>query len=57
MFKSIRFLSAKEVAAILGCSVLAANIIMLEDDFPSIKIGNYIRVSEESFKMWIKTHK
>lgn len=48
----IVFLSTKEVAKALGCSLPTARKIMRRPDFPLIRVGKNMRVSQQSFIKW-----
>lgn len=47
-----RFLSTKDVAEALGCSIPTARKIMLKRDFPLIKVGRSMKVEEHAFYKW-----
>ncbi len=53
------FLNAEVLAKTLGVAVSTAYELMHEKDFPSLKIGNRLLVSKESFQQWVnlKTNK
>jgi len=53
------FLNAEVLAKTLGIAVSTAYELMHEKDFPSLKIGNRLLVSKESFQEWVnlKTNK
>lgn len=53
------FLNAEVLAKTLGVAVSTAYELMHEKDFPSLKIGNRLLVSKESFQEWVnlKTNK
>lgn len=53
------FLNAEVLAMTLGVAVSTAYELMHEKDFPSLKIGNRLLVSKESFQEWVnlKTNK
>lgn len=46
-------LGTKEVAEALGCSLPTAREIMHRKDFPLIKAGKNLRVSELAFQNWL----
>ena len=51
------FLSTKEVARILGCSVPTARNIMRRNDFPLIRVGKNLKVSRKALEEWaMKRH-
>ena len=49
---NLRFLSTKEVAEALGCSLPAARKVMYRADFPLIRVGKNFKVSEQAFIDW-----
>ena len=53
------FLNAEVLSKTLGVAVSTAYELMHEKDFPSLKIGNRLLVSKESFQEWVnlKTNK
>lgn len=55
MEEKIRFMNTKEVAEALGCSLPTARNIMLKSaDFPTIRVGKNLKVSEQAFIEWSK---
>ena len=46
------FLSTKDVAKILGCSLPTARSIMMRADFPLIRVGKNMKVEAQAFKEW-----
>lgn len=57
MSEDIRFIGTKEVAKALSCSLPTARQIMLRPDFPLIRVGKNMRVSEVAFWDWcMKRH-
>ena len=46
---NLRFLSTKEVAEALGCSLPTARKVMYRADFPLIRVGKNFKVSEQAF--------
>lgn len=53
MNTNLKFLSVKDVAASMGCSLPTARKIMLRNDFPLVKVGRAFKVSESAFLEWI----
>lgn len=53
----IVFLSTKEVAKALGCSLPTARKIMRRPDFPLIRCGKNMRVSYDAFMKWAATRR
>ena len=53
----IIFLSTKDVAKALGCSLPTARRIMHRPDFPLIRVGKNMRVSLDSFKKWSESRR
>lgn len=53
----IKFLGTKEVAKALGCSLPTARRIMHRPDFPLIRVGKNMRVSQQSFIQWAETRR
>ena len=49
---NLRFLSTKEVAEALGCSLPTARKVMYRADFPLIRVGKNFKVSEQAFLDW-----
>jgi len=49
---NLRFLSTKEVAEALGCSLPTARKVMYRADFPLIRVGKNFKVSEQAFIDW-----
>lgn len=48
------FLSAKDVAKLLGVSLSTAYELMHEDEFPSLRVGNRYVIPKEDFQKWVK---
>lgn len=53
----IKFLNTKEVAEALGCSLPTARKIMRRPDFPLIRAGKNMRVSQTAFIKWAETRR
>ena len=53
----IKFLSTKEVAEALGCSLPTARNIMMRADFPLVRVGKNFKVSEQAFIEWSKNRR
>ena len=53
----VQFLNTKEVAKALGCSLPTARKIMRRPDFPLIRAGKNMRVSEMAFIKWAETRR
>ena len=49
---NLRFLSTKDVAEALGCSLPTARKVMYRADFPLIRVGKNFKVSEQAFIEW-----
>ena len=49
---TLSFLSAKDVANYLECSLPTARKIMSRKDFPAIKIGKSLKVEATAFHEW-----
>ena len=49
------FLSAKNVAELLGVSISSAYELMQEPGFPVLKIGSRKVVPKEKFRAWVET--
>lgn len=47
------FLSTKDVARIMGISIPTARKLFEKRDFPTIRVGRRLLVSEEAFKLYI----
>lgn len=47
------FLSTKDVARIMGLSIPTARKLFEKRDFPTIRVGRRILVSEEAFKLYM----
>lgn len=54
MDNNIRFIGTKDVANVLGCSLPTARSIMMRADFPLIRVGKNMKVSEQAFLEWSK---
>lgn len=52
MENTIRFMNTKEVAKALGCCIPTARRIMKRPDFPLVRTGKNMRVSEQAFVKW-----
>lgn len=52
MDEKIKFLSTKDVAEALGCSLPTARNIMMRADFPLVRVGKNFKVSERAFIEW-----
>lgn len=50
--KEIIFLTTKDVAEILGCSIPTARNLFRRPDFPTIKVGKNFKVSKTAFEEW-----
>ena len=50
------FLSAKNVAELLGISISSTYELMNECDFPVLQIGSRKVVSKEKFREWVEDH-
>lgn len=48
------FLTAKDIAKIMGCSEKTAREIMRRADFPLIRVGKNYKVEESAFEKWTK---
>ena len=53
----IVFLSSKDVAKALGCSLPTARQIMKRPDFPLIRCGKNMRVSYDAFIKWAESRR
>lgn len=49
MSENIKFLTTKDVANALGCSLPTARNIMMRADFPLLRVGKNFKVSEQAF--------
>ena len=49
------FLSAQNVADVLGVSISSAYELMHEDGFPSLRIGNRLVIPKENFRQWVES--
>ena len=54
MSENIKFLTTKDVANALGCSLPTARNIMMRADFPLLRVGKNFKVSEQAFIEWSK---
>ena len=52
MNEKIKFLSTKEVAEALGCSLPTARNIMMRADFPLVRVGKNFNVREQACIEW-----
>ena len=50
------FLSAQNVADVLGVSISSAYELMHEDGFPSLRIGNRLVIPKDHFRKWVEEH-
>lgn len=50
------FLSAKNVAELLGISISSTYELMNECDFPVLQIGSRKVVPKENFREWVEDH-
>ena len=50
------FLSAQNVADVLGVSISSAYELMHEKGFPVIRVGNRLIVPKEKFREWVESH-
>ena len=57
MEAQIKFLSTKEVAKALGCSLPTARTIMMRADFPLVRVGKNFKVNEQAFIEWSKNRR
>ena len=48
------FLSAQNVADVLGVSISSAYELMHEDGFPSLRIGNRLVIPKDHFHQWVE---
>lgn len=53
MDEPIKFLNTKEVASIMDISIPTARKLFEKRDFPAIRAGRRILVSEEAFRQYI----
>lgn len=51
----IKILNTKEVAVVLGCSIPTARNIMKRADFPLLRVGKNMRVSEHALIKWAES--
>ena len=52
LIENEKYLTAKDISKIMGCSVEAARTYMARPDFPKLKIGNGYRVSATKFFLY-----
>lgn len=52
MHDRIVFLTTKDIAKVLKCSLPTARQIMIRADFPLIRVGKNFKVSEQAFREW-----
>ena len=52
MDEPLKFLNTKDVAKALGCSLPTARRIMSRQDFPLIRVGKNMKVSNAAFLKW-----
>ena len=57
MSENIKFLTTKDVANALGCSLPTARNIMMRADFPLLRVGKNFKVSEQAFIEWSKARR
>ena len=57
MEERIKFLSTKEVAEALGCSLPTARSIMMRAELPLVRVGKKFKVSEQAFIEWSKNRR
>lgn len=57
MSQNIKFLTTKDIAAALGCSLPTARNIMMRADFLLLRVGKNFKVSEQAFIEWSKTRR
>ena len=57
MNENIKFLTTKDVANALGCSLPTARNIMMRADFPLLRVVKNFKVSEQAFIEWSKTRR
>ena len=50
------FLSAQNVADVLGVSISSAYELMNEEGFPSVRIGKRLIVPKENLQAWVESH-
>lgn len=50
------FLSAELVAKVLGIAPSSSYELMLEADFPALKVGSRMVVPKEKFIQWVEDH-
>lgn len=53
--EELRFLNTEEVAKALGCSLPTARNIMRRVDFPLIRVGKNMKVSQQAFLKWAES--
>lgn len=57
MDDQIKFLNTKDVAKALGCSLPTARRIMRRQDFPLIRVGKNMKVSNTAFLKWAEARR
>ena len=57
MDEQIKFLNTKDVAKALGCSLPTARRIMRRQDFPLIRVGKNMKVSNAAFQKWAEARR
>lgn len=57
MDEQIKFLNTKDVAKALGCSLPTARRIMRRHDFPLIRVGKNMKVSNAAFQKWAEARR
>lgn len=53
----VEFYNSKQVAEIIGCSVVKARQIMRRKDFPLLLVGKNYKVSRDAFIKWANENK
>lgn len=57
MNEPLKFLNTKEIAKILGCSLPTARRIMNRQDFPLVRVGKNMKVSNSAFNKWAEARR
>ena len=57
MNEQMKFLNTKDVAKAFGCSLPTARQIMRRQDFPLIRVGKNMKVSNSAFLKWAETRR
>lgn len=55
--EELKFLTTEEVAKALGCSLPTARQIMRRADFPLIRVGKNMKVSQQAFLKWAESRR